>query len=93
MVPYLAVAKVGLGLLGVALIWSDTVFYSYYETVPRIWSLSALEDQNVGGAIMMLEQSVAFVIALVVLFLRALARIEREQRTRERLEAAGRPLA
>jgi len=92
-VPYLAVAKVGLGLLGVALIWSDTVFYSYYETVPRIWSLSALEDQNVGGAIMMLEQSVAFVIALVVLFLRALARIEREQRTRERLEAAGRPLA
>lgn len=89
-VPYLGAAKAGLGLLGVALIWSDTVFYRYYEQVPRIWSLSALEDQNVGGAIMMLEQSVVFVLALVVLFLRALARVEREQETRERLELAGR---
>jgi hypothetical protein len=36
--------------------------------VPRIWGLTAVEDQNVGGAMMMLEQSVVLLIAFVVLF-------------------------
>ena len=46
--------------------------YPYYEHVPRIWGLSPIEDQNVGGAIMMVEQSLTLVIAFVVLFVRML---------------------
>ena len=45
------------------------MLYDYYEGVPRIWGLSAVDDQNAGGAIMMVEQSLTFVIALVVLFI------------------------
>jgi cytochrome c oxidase assembly factor CtaG len=87
-IAYIAVAKFGLAALGLYLTWSSTVLYEYYESVPRIWGLSASADQNTGGAIMMVEQSLTFVIALVAIFFRMLADSEREQQRRERLEDA-----
>src|SRR3712207_5684195 len=54
---YIGVAKFGLAALGLYLTWSQTLVYTYYASVPRIWGLSPIEDQNVGGAIMMVEQS------------------------------------
>src|SRR5258705_465420 len=65
---YIGGAKFGLAALGLYLTWTSTVAYSYYEHVPRIWGLSALTDQNVGGAIMMVEQSILLVTVLAVLF-------------------------
>jgi putative membrane protein len=90
-VGYIAAAKFGLAALGLYLTWSSSVFYPYYEDVPRIWGLSAIADQNAGGAIMMVEQSVTFVIALAFLFSRMLTQSEVDERRRERLEerAAG----
>lgn len=90
-VAYIGAAKFGLAALGLYLTWSSTVFYPYYEDVPRIWGLSAIADQNAGGAIMMVEQSVTFVIALAFLFSRMLTQSEVDQRRQERLEerAAG----
>lgn len=85
---YLASGKALLGVLGVFLTWSGSVVYEHYETVDRIWGLSALEDQNLGGAIMMAEQSIVLAIACVVLFVRMITRSEEEQRRRERLEDA-----
>jgi cytochrome c oxidase assembly factor CtaG len=83
---YVASAKAGLAALGLFLTWSATAIYPYYETTPRIWGLSPVEDQNVGGVIMMVEQSFTLVLAMVVLFVGMLARSEREQRRQERLE-------
>jgi putative membrane protein len=90
-VGYIGAAKFGLAALGLYLTWSSSVFYPYYETVPRIWGLSAIADQNAGGAIMMVEQSITFVIALTFLFSRMLSQSEVEEQRRERLEerAAG----
>jgi putative membrane protein len=88
MLAYIATAKFGLAALGLYLTWSGTVLYDYYETVPRIWGLSAIQDQNAGGAIMMVEQSLTFVIALAVLFVRMLAKSEADEQRRERLEDA-----
>jgi cytochrome c oxidase assembly factor CtaG len=85
---YILAAKLGLGLLGLYLTWSKTVAYDYYETVPRIWGLSPIQDQNVGGAMMMLEQSLVLASAFVVLFVRMLLQSEEEERRRERLEDA-----
>lgn len=53
--------------------------------LPRIWGLSAIEDQNVGGAIMMVEQSLVLVTVLAVLFARMLAQSEQDEQRRERL--------
>jgi len=85
---YILAAKLGLGMLGLYLTWSKTVAYDYYTHVPRIWGLSPIEDQNVGGAIMMLEQSLVLVSAFVLLFVRMLLQSEEEERRRERLEDA-----
>jgi putative membrane protein len=87
---YIASAKGGLAALGLYLAWSTSVLYPYYETTPRIWGLSPIEDQNVGGVIMMVEQSFTLVLVMVVLFVRMLARSEEEERRRERLEDAAR---
>jgi len=85
---YLLAAKLGLGLLGLYLTWSKSVAYDYYETVPRIWGLTPIGDQNVGGALMMLEQSLVLATAFVILFVRMLLQSEEDERRRERLEDA-----
>ncbi len=85
-VAYIACAKFGLAALGLYLTWSNNLLYDYYAGLPRIWGLDPIEDQNVGGAIMMVEQSLTFVIALVALFAGMLTQSETEDRRRERLE-------
>jgi putative membrane protein len=85
---YIGAAKAGLAALGIYLAWSSTALYPYYEQTPRIWNLSPVEDQNVGGVIMMVEQSLTLVIVMVALFIAMLARSEEEQRRQERLEEA-----
>ena len=64
--------------------------YAYYERVPRIWGLSPLEDQNVGGALMMVEQSIVLVLVLTVLFVRMLNQSEQDELRQERLEDTAR---
>jgi cytochrome c oxidase assembly factor CtaG len=85
---YIGTAKFGLAALGLYLTWSSNVLYPFYEGVPRVWGLTAIQDQNVGGAIMMLEQSITFVIVLAGVFVGMLSRSEAEQQRRERLEEA-----
>jgi putative membrane protein len=85
---YIGGAKIGLGLLGLFLTWSSVVAYTFYEHVPRIWGLSAITDQRVGGAIMMVEQSLVLVTAFTILFVRMLLQSEEDELRRERYEDA-----
>jgi len=85
-VAYIGTAKFGLAALGLYLTWSNNLLYDYYAEVPRIWGLSPVSDQNAGGAIMMVEQSFTFVIALVVLLAGMLTQSETDELRRERLE-------
>src|SRR3712207_5626685 len=85
---YIFAAKAGLAALGIYLTWSTSVAYDFYASVPRIWGLSAVEDQNAGGALMLVEQSLVLVTVMVVLFVRMLTQSEEEERRRERLEDA-----
>jgi len=85
-IGYIAAAKAGLAALGLYLAWSTTALYPYYEQTPRIWGLTPVEDQNIGGVLMMAEQSFTLVLVMVALFVRALSKSEEEQLRRERLE-------
>ena len=85
---YIAAAKGGLAALGLFLAWSSSAHYPWYEDAPRIWGLTAVEDQNVAGVIMMVEQSLTLVLVMVWVFVRMLARSEQEELRRERLEEA-----
>jgi putative membrane protein len=83
-VVYMITTKLLVGVLGIALTFAPDAIYAFYEDQPRYWGLSAGTDQAIGGLIMALEQSIIMGVALVTLFVRALAESEREEQRRER---------
>ena len=87
-VVYMITTKLLVGALGIALTFAPEAIYAFYENQPRYWGLSAGTDQAIGGLVMALEQSIIMGIALVALFVRALAESEREEQRRERFGEA-----
>lgn len=61
---YLGGAFVGASFLGLAYIFSSRPFYSFYEHAPRLWGLSPVRDQNLGGVAMNAEQTIVFLAAI-----------------------------
>ncbi|HLW60602.1 MAG TPA: cytochrome c oxidase assembly protein [bacterium] len=77
-------------LLGLALAFSDRVFYWPYTVVPHLWGLSALQDQKLGGSLMWVMGQMMYVIPLLILIAWFLGREERVQQRREAQAAHGR---
>jgi cytochrome c oxidase assembly factor CtaG len=73
MIPYLLLADLQNTALSAFLIFCDRVVYPTYTTAPRIFGMSALDDQAAAGAIMWLPGSVAFLIPLVVISIRLMS--------------------
>jgi putative membrane protein len=82
---YLAVAFIGSSFLGLAYIFSSRPFYTFYEHAPRLWGLSPVRDQNLGGILMNGEQTLVFLLAMGWFVLRLLD----EEQAREELTAPG----
>jgi cytochrome c oxidase assembly factor CtaG len=61
---YLVIAFIGSSFLGLAYIFSSRPFYAFYEQAPRLWGLSPIRDQNLGGILMNGEQTLVFLIAI-----------------------------
>ena len=61
---YLGAGFVASSFLGLALIFSSRPLYSFYEHTPRLWGLSAVRDQNLGGILMNGEQTLVFLLAI-----------------------------
>ena len=83
-VVYMVATKVLVGLLGIGLAFAPDAIYDFYEHQPGYWGLSPGTDQAIGGLIMATEQSIVMGIALVYLFVRALAESERQNEREER---------
>jgi cytochrome c oxidase assembly factor CtaG len=83
---YLAVAFIGSSFLGLAYIFSSRPFYSYYEHAPRLWGLSPIRDQNLGGILMNGEQTLVFLLAIGWFVMRLLD----EEHAREEVAATPR---
>ena len=84
---YMGSTKILVGLLGVLLAFSPEVLYAYSWEGTK-WGLTPLDDQNVAGLVMALEQSIVMGIALAYLFFRMLAESEAEDQRAERYGAA-----
>jgi cytochrome c oxidase assembly factor CtaG len=80
---YLGAAFVGSAFLSLALIFSGSAFYGFYEAAPRLWGLSPEKDQNLGGILMNGEQLIVFFAALSYFLLRLLSEEEEAQRALE----------
>ena len=72
MIPYLISADVANTALSAVLSFSSHVLYSSYQLAPRLWGISALDDQAAAGAIMWVPGSIAFLIPAIVLGVQAL---------------------
>jgi len=69
---YLFAAFVLASPLGLLLALIPTAVYHYYVHAPRLWGLSPLTDQQIGGAAMALEQATVLFVASAYFFLRFL---------------------
>jgi cytochrome c oxidase assembly factor CtaG len=72
MIPYLLFADIQNTALSAFLIFSERVLYPAYAAVPRLWSISVLDDQTAAGALMWIPGSVIFIVPVVVLSVRLL---------------------
>jgi cytochrome c oxidase assembly factor CtaG len=71
-IAYLGAAFVGSSFLGLALTFASRPLYSYYVTAPRLWGLSPVHDQNLGGILMNGEQTIVFLVAIGIYIWRLL---------------------
>src|SRR4029077_21217322 len=72
MIPYLLLADLVNTGLSAVLSFSDHVLYPTYQLAPRLWGISALDDQAAAGAIMWVPGSIAFLVPAMLLGMRAL---------------------
>jgi cytochrome c oxidase assembly factor CtaG len=57
-------------LTGIFISFADQPIYAYYESIPRIWGFTVMQDQQLGGAIMWIPGSMMFLVAgLIVMAL------------------------
>jgi putative membrane protein len=82
---YVLVMRVVSGMLATVLIFSGHAFYPDYAAGERLWGISALSDQRIGGGLMLVEG--AFVTA--VMFSWLFLRWTREAELRQQLIEAG----
>ena len=75
--------------IGLVIALVPNVIYDFYADAPeRLWGLSALEDQQLAGMLMAVEQATVFFTVFVFWFLRFFAEEERREEIDHRAEAA-----
>lgn len=67
MVPYLLLASLQATVFSALFVFSDRVIYAVYESAPRLAGISALEDQQVAGAVMWVPGSFVLLAAIMLL--------------------------
>jgi len=75
-VLYLFVVAISQTPLFATITFSNGVIYEFYKHTPRVWEITPLVDQQIGGIIMKVASLVIFVPALCIVFLRWSSREE-----------------
>ena len=76
---YIIAVRLAGTVLGNIFLWSGTVFYPYYLHGDAVWHISPIADQNIAGAVMMVEESILTICLLCWLFLRTAQEGEERQ--------------
>lgn len=67
---YLFLMTVPMSLVSVYIVYAGNVLYPAYASAPRVWGLSPLEDQRLGGLIMWIPGGLFFLFLMTVIFFR-----------------------
>ncbi len=76
---YIIAVRLAGTILGNIFLWSGTVFYHYYATGEAKFHISPLADQNLAGAVMMIEGSLLTLGLFCWLFMRTARESEERQ--------------
>jgi putative membrane protein len=82
---YLVVESLPLDVFGAFTLFAQRVFYPTYALAPRLFGLSPLADQAIGGAILAVPGNLLDIVLMSLAFFGWIAREERAQAERERL--------
>ena len=80
----MAITKIAVGFLGILLAFAPTLLYDLRVDGGTRWGLTAVEDQQVAGVLMALEQSLVMGVALAYLFIRMLSEADEADEREER---------
>jgi cytochrome c oxidase assembly factor CtaG len=86
---YVVAVRLTGAVLGNVFLWSGTVFYPFYLHGDAAFHISPLADQNIAGAIMMVEESLLTLGLFCWLFLRAAKEGEERQDLLDYAQANG----
>jgi putative membrane protein len=86
---YIVCVRLAGTVLGNIFLWSGTVFYPFYTHGDAVHQISPLADQNIAGAVMMVEESFLTLGLFCWLFLRAAREGEERQRLLDYATAEG----
>jgi putative membrane protein len=89
---YLFATLLQTGALGALLTFSPTLWYPAYAATTRRWGITALEDQQLGGLIMWIPGSLAYIAAALAIFAHWLRESERRSLRREQAVLGARAL-
>ena len=82
-IAYLFLLSIAQLILFAPITFSSKPLYEWYANAPRIWDVSALADQQVGGIIMKMGGGLIFLTLIVVLFFRWFSEQERKRHAEE----------
>jgi putative membrane protein len=88
---YMAVLSIPMSIVSAIITFAEQAMYPWYEAAPRVFtSISAADDQQLGGVIMWVPGMLVFWIALTIVFFRWSHSEDRaERQERELLQARG----
>ncbi len=90
---YIVAVRLAGTALGNIFLWSGTVFYPYYLPTDAAHHLSPVADQNLAGAVMMIEESLLTIGLFCWLFLRTARESEERQELLDFARLHGLPLS
>ena len=76
---YLFALGIPMSVVSALITLSSDVLYAWYSAAPRVFSLSAIDDQQMGGLIMWVPGMMVYWIAITILFFRWSRREEKEE--------------
>jgi putative membrane protein len=69
-------------IVGAFITLSDKPLYHQYTEAPRVWGLSIMADQQIGGLVMWVGMGTFYLVAMAVVFFRWAGSEDREERQR-----------
>jgi len=76
---YLFLMSLPMTAVAMVITYSSTVLFPFYAGAPRVWALSPLQDQRLGGLIMWIPGGFVFIGVLSVAFFRWVREFERQE--------------